>query len=862
MITRRLDYILLGEDLARDVAETYIKSLGFSDHRPIYVILSVTPFEIGTSTLKLNTSLLPDHAYVHMKNNLFHGAKDKLSNLGPHQRWEMIKLEIKEISRQYVRFRCTKHKFNKNDDFIPFLACNIPVMANSKPGAMEEEFLSCPICFDVFKEPKTLSCLHRFCEECLHNFLLRHKTSAIARQRGFNCPVCREFIRAPDPSRPPTEWAALFKTDFHLKNLIKFVESRPGRRLDRPANPCSLHGHAECDLYCADCNSVICHLCAGISHRGCSRVFTVSEAARDKRAEAGARLKELSAKIKEASDLEKSREKCLDQLDSQRAAAEKAIANIIKELHSRIKVAEDKLMNKLRDDFESIHGKITIKVVQFENDISKLKQEVEMFSSNMNSIQDIEVLKLTSFPQFGNLQNGIDIKSYRSFLANVASIKIVVDKQSIPPIHLGEISMKGVDDEVLVTSSNIFPSLSSSGTSAAEPKSILDRIRNIGKKNDTVVSASVDRHVHEGEQPQIPRSHPSLHRKPSRASTVGKQAGSVPPNMSTDNGRSSLVEQQMCNSGAVLTFNNLIRNGGGLSESSQVNSQSSSSLMDNDQAYESLEEAPVSVSRLRTINTRFREDQETPKLRDLIVLRGGEMVLVTDWSNQCVKVIYGRRERNARLVLGGKPWAITQISDNLAAVSLPMSTQICVIKISPTLSVQNSFVSSKRYTGLACLSNCMLVATGDSQPPSVDIIDLYGEVLKSFSLDKQGVPMFEYPAYLCVTPGAMILVTDRKKGAVICLTPTGDVKYRFQPEGSRRLKEPCGIVSDCTGRALVAESRGLLALTPTGRFGSVLVGPRDGLLDDPRGAALCDGGADDLVYVTSADQNIEVLRLR
>ena len=93
----------------------------------------------------------------------------------------------------------------------------------------------------------------------------------------------------------------------------------------------------------------------------------------------------------------------------------------------------------------------------------------------------------------------------------------------------------------------------------------------------------------------------------------------------------------------------------------------------------------------------------------------------------------------------------------------------------------------------------------------------------------------------------------------VLLFSTGDVKYRFQPEGSKRLKEPSGIVTDSTGRILVAESRGLLALTPTGEFRSILVGPNDGLLEDPRGVAVCTGGKDDLVFVTSADQNIEVL---
>ena len=506
----------------------------------------------------------------------------------------------------------------------------------------------------------------RFCQECLHNFIQRHKTTAITRQRGFNCPVCREFIRAPDPSRPPAEWAALFKTDFHMKNLIKYVEARSGRQLNRPANPCSLHGHAECDLYCVDCQMTICHLCAGISHRGCSRVLTVAEAARDRRAAAGECVKELTAKLKEANDLERSREKCLDNFDNQKAAAEKAISNMVKELHSRIKIAEDKLRKNLKDDFESIHGKITVKVVQFENELSELREKVHTFNSDLESISDTDILRATSLPEVAKIQNAIDIKSHRRFLANVASIKIVLDKQSIPAIHLGEITIKRAEDELLP---NNLSSPPLGPTPTVESRSLLERIRGIGKKPEAVYYAPADLNVREGDQ--LARQ-PSLRRKATVGSNLKRNIIGVPPDGPAENGS------------AVLTFNNLRRNEERITESHQTHRRPVPPMMYSSQGSEepdSPAETHTSIAKLRTLNTRFREDKDQPKLRDLIVLQGNETVLVTDWANQCVKAIYSRRERDARLVLGGKPWAIAQISETLAAVSLPVSTQICVIKV-------------------------------------------------------------------------------------------------------------------------------------------------------------------------------------
>ncbi|GFR79883.1 reverse transcriptase [Elysia marginata] len=105
LIARRLDYIFLGENLISHATDLNIKSIGFSDHRPIFATLNFATFEHGPSTYKLNVSLLNDPAYIEIVNEYLDNALDKFADLDPHQRWEMIKIEIKEISRQYGRFR-------------------------------------------------------------------------------------------------------------------------------------------------------------------------------------------------------------------------------------------------------------------------------------------------------------------------------------------------------------------------------------------------------------------------------------------------------------------------------------------------------------------------------------------------------------------------------------------------------------------------------------------------------------------------------------------------------------------------------------------------------------------------------------
>ena len=43
--------------------------------------------------------------------------------------------------------------------------------AKSLAKGLNQE-LTCPVCLELFKIPKTLPCLHTFCEECLKGVLL------------------------------------------------------------------------------------------------------------------------------------------------------------------------------------------------------------------------------------------------------------------------------------------------------------------------------------------------------------------------------------------------------------------------------------------------------------------------------------------------------------------------------------------------------------------------------------------------------------------------------------------------------------------------------------------------------------------
>ena len=110
--------------------------------------------------------------------------------------------------------------------------------------------ITCPICHDVFEEPKILSCCHYYCKKCIQGLL----DYAGRANRPFECPECR--LPTLVPQNDPNQLTTAFFVN-RLKELHGKMEKAHGK-VQAPCEQCS--GGVSI-AFCRQCAEFICADC-------------------------------------------------------------------------------------------------------------------------------------------------------------------------------------------------------------------------------------------------------------------------------------------------------------------------------------------------------------------------------------------------------------------------------------------------------------------------------------------------------------------------------------------------------------------------------------------------------------------------
>ena len=116
----------------------------------------------------------------------------------------------------------------------------------AKDVKMATDNLSCPVCYQLFKNPKYLPCHHSYCEQCLEKMQVQSK---------IICPECRKEAIVPPGGVKDLD------NNFFINRLVdEFILKRKVEGEEEvKCDEC--HGEDPVVAFCPDCTLFLCHVC-------------------------------------------------------------------------------------------------------------------------------------------------------------------------------------------------------------------------------------------------------------------------------------------------------------------------------------------------------------------------------------------------------------------------------------------------------------------------------------------------------------------------------------------------------------------------------------------------------------------------
>ena len=238
--------------------------------------------------------------------------------------------------------------------------------SSSSPGLLKlEEQLTCDVCLGYFTNPKTLPCLHSFCQHCLEALPLDKKN-----EKYISCPTCRH------PTELPEEGAGAFPVAFHLNslqetyNLMKDAVFSPIPQEDT----CSDHGKP-LDVFCEACSTVICVNCLAHNHK--YHEYNLITDSYTKHCE---NLRECLSSVEGKKEALK---KVMSTLAEREGEIRERGEKILKEIHEMV----EEMMNVLRQSERKLNEQV--KSVT-DAKLMKLSEQMKSAEMRLNLLEDVK----------------------------------------------------------------------------------------------------------------------------------------------------------------------------------------------------------------------------------------------------------------------------------------------------------------------------------------------------------------------------------------------------------------------------------------------------------------------------------------
>uniref|UniRef100_A0A3P9D4H2 Nuclear factor 7, brain-like n=1 Tax=Maylandia zebra TaxID=106582 RepID=A0A3P9D4H2_9CICH len=230
--------------------------------------------------------------------------------------------------------------------------------------ALFENFLSCHVCSETFRDPVSLSCGHSFCSSCLQKFWEQTKNK--------NCPICKRKSSKDEPSM-----------NFALKELAdsfakRHSESSPEAENEKEEEKeevvCDKHPDVPY-WYCEDEDRAVCPVCDFSLHQT-HKVVPVEEAVSDLKEQLKSDLKSLQDKRNKYKQVEETYNDVREHMKKQLLSTERQIRAEFNKLQQFLKEEEESRLAALREEEEQKGRTISREMKMIEEQISSLSDSI------------------------------------------------------------------------------------------------------------------------------------------------------------------------------------------------------------------------------------------------------------------------------------------------------------------------------------------------------------------------------------------------------------------------------------------------------------------------------------------------------
>ncbi|XP_006821520.1 E3 ubiquitin-protein ligase TRIM71-like [Saccoglossus kowalevskii] len=300
---------------------------------------------------------------------------------------------------------------------------------------IDEDLLTCPVCLERYKNPKTLPCHHSFyiikeheiqpCHGTCHGCLGNPSTNRCVDCAMDLCTSCTNAHRKMPVSQ-----------HHRIMNIEEFKKAKlSDKSIVLPAVYCTSHMNKFIELYCEKCQIPICHLCLRSNHKGHTVIDLQGTADRFCKMTTD-HIQLLKAKQSEVKQSKTSATKQSEELKKQHLHRKQQITKhsqeTIEKLIKIIKQEESSHLTKLKTDYDRMNEEINRQMHQYETTEELLTSTIT-FINNLLQYSSAAQLMKTSKETTNQLETLMSLDTTWNDKNN-----------SLPQFYPGDITLQGM----------------------------------------------------------------------------------------------------------------------------------------------------------------------------------------------------------------------------------------------------------------------------------------------------------------------------------------------------------------------------------------------------------------------------------